>query len=48
MTDNDQAHVTDGMTVEWDVPFEMDDGPQLRADIVRRTGPGRFRNGRLA
>jgi predicted acyl esterase len=40
MTDTDQAQVTDGMTIEWDVPIEMDDGLQLRADIFRPIGPG--------
>lgn len=40
MTDTHQAHVTDAMIIEWDVPIEMDDGLQLRADIFRPTGPG--------
>jgi len=38
MTQTDQAHVTDGMIIEWDVPVEMDDGLQLRADIFRPPG----------
>ena len=38
MTHTDQAHVTDGMTIECDVPIDMDDGLQLRADIFRRSG----------
>jgi predicted acyl esterase len=42
MTHTDQAQVTDGMIIEWDVPIEMDDGLRLRADIFRPTGPGPY------
>lgn len=30
------------MTVEWDVPLEMDDGVVLRADVFRPSEPGRL------
>jgi uncharacterized protein len=42
MTHTDQVQVTDGMIIEWDVPIDMDDGLQLRADIFRPTGPGPY------
>ena len=42
MTDTDQLDVTDGMVIEWDVPIDMDDGLQLRADIFRPTQPGPY------
>jgi predicted acyl esterase len=42
MTDTDQAHVTDWMIIEWDVPIETDDGLELRADIFRPIGPGPY------
>ena len=42
MTHTDQAHVADGMIIEWDVPIDMDDGLQLRADIFRPIGPGPY------
>ena len=35
MTQTEQAQVTDGMIIESDVPIEMDDGLQFRADIFR-------------
>ncbi len=40
MTTTHLMHVADGMHIEWDVPIDMDDGLQLRADIFRPTGPG--------
>ena len=40
MTYTERVHVTDGMHIEWDVPIDMDDGLQLRADIFRPTGRG--------
>jgi predicted acyl esterase len=40
MTETKPVQVTDGMLIEWDVPIDMDDGLQLRADIFRPTGPG--------
>jgi predicted acyl esterase len=33
------------MIIEWDVPIEMDDGLQLRADIFRPIGPRQARHG---
>ena len=42
MTQTEQVQITDGMLIEWDVPIEMDDGLQLRADIFRPTGPGPY------
>jgi predicted acyl esterase len=42
MTHTEQVQITDGMLIEWDVPIEMDDGLQLRADIFRPTGPGPY------
>lgn len=42
MTYTEQVHVTGGMHSEWDVPIDMDDGLQLRADIFRPTGRGRY------
>lgn len=42
MTYTERVHVTDGMHIEWDVPIDMDDGLQLRADIFRPTGRGRY------
>ena len=42
MTETKPVQVTDGMLIEWDVPIDMDDGLQLRADIFRPTGPGPF------
>ena len=44
MTDTHQAHVTDAMIIEWDVPIEMDDGLQLRAQIFRPVEPGSHRS----
>jgi predicted acyl esterase len=32
----------DGMTIEWDVAIEMDDGLLLRADVFRPIGDGRY------
>lgn len=32
------SEVKDGMTIDWDVPIEMDDGVCLRADVFRPTG----------
>ncbi|WP_370105550.1 CocE/NonD family hydrolase [Streptacidiphilus sp. BW17] len=34
--------VNDGMTIEWDVPIQIDDGSVLRADVFRPTGPGTY------
>ena len=42
MTYTEQVHVTDGMHIEWDVPIDMDDGLQLRADIFRPIGAGPY------
>lgn len=36
------AEVRDGMTVDWDVPIEMDDGVVLRADVYRPCASGNF------
>jgi hypothetical protein len=33
------VHVTDGIIIEWDIPIEMDDGTQWRAEILRPIGP---------
>ncbi len=30
------------MTIDWDVPIEMDDGTVLRADVFRPAAPGRY------
>ena len=40
MSQTDRAHVADAMIIEWDVPIEMDDGLQLRAQIFRPVRPG--------
>jgi predicted acyl esterase len=32
----------DGMEIDWDVPIRMDDGLELRADVFRPPGAGRF------
>jgi predicted acyl esterase len=37
-----RIEVVDGMTIEWDVPIEADDGVVLRADIFRPTEPGTY------
>jgi uncharacterized protein len=34
--------VTTAITVDWDVPVEMDDGAVLRADVFRPPGDGRY------
>ncbi len=33
--------ISDGMTIDWDVPIAMDDGIVLRADVFRPSAPGR-------
>ncbi len=36
-----RGEVRDGMQIDWDVPIEMDDGVQLRADVFRPLGEGK-------
>ncbi len=33
--------ISDGMTIDWDVPIAMEDGIVLRADVFRPSAPGR-------
>lgn len=37
-----QREVRDNMTIEWDVPIEIDDGIVLRADVYRPIEAGRY------
>ncbi|MER6074241.1 CocE/NonD family hydrolase [Streptomyces sp. NPDC001817] len=37
-----RVDVHDGMTIEWDVPIQADDGAMLRADVFRPTRPGAY------
>jgi len=34
--------IRDGMTIDWDVPIEMDDGIVLRCDIYRPIDEGKY------
>ena len=36
------TELRDGMCIEWDVPIAMEDGIELRADVFRPAGEGRF------
>jgi predicted acyl esterase len=37
-----KSEIRDGMTIDWDVPIEMDDGVMLRADVFRPAGDGQY------
>ena len=37
-----KSELRDGMRIDWDIPIEMEDGIQLRADIFRPDAQGRF------
>ncbi len=37
-----RSEVRDGMQIDWNVPIRMDDGLELRADIFRPLGDGRY------
>jgi hypothetical protein len=39
--------VVDDMTIEWDVPFETDNGVILRADVFRPTATGTAYHSRM-
>jgi predicted acyl esterase len=37
-----KSELRDGMRIDWDIPIEMEDGIQLRADVYRPDAQGRF------
>jgi predicted acyl esterase len=37
-----KSELRDGMRIDWDIPIEMEDGIQLRADVYRPQAQGRF------
>ena len=37
-----KTETRDGMTIDWDVPIEVDDGLVLRCDIYRPIEEGRY------
>lgn len=41
-TDSTYSEVRAGMTIDWDVPVQMDDGLVLRADVFRPIAPGQY------
>lgn len=37
-----RSEIRDGMQIDWDVPIKMDDGLELRADVFRPVGAGKY------
>ena len=37
-----KSEIRDGMSIDWDVPIEMDDGLLLRADVFRPVAEGKY------
>ncbi len=37
-----RSEIRDGMTIDWDVPIEMNDGAVLRADVYRPIAEGKY------